>query len=110
LTDRERAIVMLIRNGLTDRDVAQRLSLSVRTVENHIYKAMAKTGPPAATSSRTYWPRHRTLCPPAEFGSQGHAAESIWAISAMPSVDRNNHQHRGAAKARMERLLVRPVR
>ena len=32
-----------VRNGLTNRDVAQRLSLSVRTVENHIYKAMAKT-------------------------------------------------------------------
>jgi len=44
LTDREREIVMLIRNGLTNRDVAQRLSLSVRTVENHIYRAMAKTG------------------------------------------------------------------
>jgi len=44
LTDREREIVMLIRNGLTNRDVAQRLPLSVRTVENHIYKAMAETG------------------------------------------------------------------
>jgi DNA-binding CsgD family transcriptional regulator len=44
LTDREREIVMLIRNGLSNRDVAQRLSLSVRTVENHIHEAMAKTG------------------------------------------------------------------
>lgn len=46
LTDREREreIVMLIRNGLTNRGVAQRLSLSVRTAESHIYKAMAKTG------------------------------------------------------------------
>jgi DNA-binding NarL/FixJ family response regulator len=53
LTDRERETVMPIRNGLTDHDAAQRLSLSVRTVENHIYKAMAKTGPPAATNSRS---------------------------------------------------------
>jgi DNA-binding CsgD family transcriptional regulator len=48
LTDREREIVMLIGQGLSNREVAERLSLSVRTVEGHIYKAMVKTG----TSSR----------------------------------------------------------
>ncbi len=44
LTDREREVVMLIGQGLSNRDIATRLTLSVRTVENHIYKAMAKTG------------------------------------------------------------------
>jgi DNA-binding CsgD family transcriptional regulator len=44
LTDREREIVMLIGQGLSNREVAERLSLSVRTVEGHIYKAMVKTG------------------------------------------------------------------
>ena len=43
-TDREREIVMLIGEGLSNRDVADRLTLSVRTVESHIYRAMAKTG------------------------------------------------------------------
>ncbi|WP_428341847.1 LuxR C-terminal-related transcriptional regulator [Mycobacterium sp.] len=43
-TDREREIVMLIGEGLSNRDVAERLSLSVRTVESHIYRAMGKTG------------------------------------------------------------------
>ena len=52
LTDREREIVMLIGEGLSNRDIATRLTLSVRTVESHIYKAMAKTGISAATSSR----------------------------------------------------------
>ena len=47
-TDREREIVMLIGEGLSSRAVAERLTLSVRTVESHIYRAMAKTG----TSSR----------------------------------------------------------
>ncbi|MGE5693866.1 MAG: response regulator transcription factor [Candidatus Sericytochromatia bacterium] len=44
LTDREVEIVMLIGEGLTNREVAQRLTLSVRTVESHIYRAMLKTG------------------------------------------------------------------
>jgi DNA-binding CsgD family transcriptional regulator len=44
LTDREREIVMLIGQGLSNRDVAERLTLSTRTVEGHIYRAMAKTG------------------------------------------------------------------
>jgi DNA-binding CsgD family transcriptional regulator len=48
LTDREREIVMLIGAGLSNREIAARLTLSVRTVEGHIYKAMVKT----ATTSR----------------------------------------------------------
>jgi DNA-binding CsgD family transcriptional regulator len=44
LTDREAEIVMLIGEGLSNRDVAERLTLSVRTVESHIYRAMLKTG------------------------------------------------------------------
>jgi DNA-binding CsgD family transcriptional regulator len=44
LTDREREIVMLVGQGLSNRDIADRLTLSVRTVEGHVYKAMTKTG------------------------------------------------------------------
>jgi DNA-binding CsgD family transcriptional regulator len=44
LTDREEEIVMLIGAGLSNRAVAERLTLSVRTVESHIYRAMTKTG------------------------------------------------------------------
>ena len=44
LTDREREIVMLIGQGLSNREVAERLTLSVRTVEGHIYRAMVRTG------------------------------------------------------------------
>ena len=44
LTDREREIVMLIGEGLSSRAVADRMMLSVRRVEGHIYRAMAKTG------------------------------------------------------------------
>lgn len=44
LTDRELEIVTLIGDGLSNRAVAERLTLSVRTVESHIYRAMSKTG------------------------------------------------------------------
>jgi DNA-binding CsgD family transcriptional regulator len=44
LTDRELEIGMLIADGASNRTIAERLSLSVRTVESHIYRAMSKTG------------------------------------------------------------------
>ena len=44
LTGREREVVRLLGEGLSNREVAERLTLSVRTVEGHIYQAMAKTG------------------------------------------------------------------
>jgi DNA-binding CsgD family transcriptional regulator len=44
LTGREREITMLLTDGLTTREIADRLTLSQRTVEGHIYRAMGKTG------------------------------------------------------------------
>jgi DNA-binding CsgD family transcriptional regulator len=44
LTPREREIVRLLATGMSTRDVADRLCLSARTVEGHVYKAMTKTG------------------------------------------------------------------
>lgn len=44
LTDREREIVTLAANGLTNRQIADRLVVSVRTVEGHLYRAGAKLG------------------------------------------------------------------
>lgn len=44
LTGREREIVALAARGLTNRAIAQRLQLSVRTVEGHIYRAAERIG------------------------------------------------------------------
>ena len=63
LTDREAEIVMLIAEGLTNREVAERLTLSVRTVESHIYRAMSKTGTTTREELAALLPRHR---PPTE--------------------------------------------
>jgi DNA-binding NarL/FixJ family response regulator len=44
LTRREEQIVDLARRGLSNVEIADRLVLSVRTVENHLYHAMYKLG------------------------------------------------------------------
>ena len=59
LTDREAEIVMLIGEGLSNRAVAERLTLSIRTVESHIYRAMMKTGTTSRDELAALLPRHR---------------------------------------------------
>jgi DNA-binding CsgD family transcriptional regulator/tetratricopeptide (TPR) repeat protein len=44
ITDREREVVHLAASGLSNRQIAQRLVVSVRTVESHLYQASAKLG------------------------------------------------------------------
>ena len=44
LTAREREIVELAARGLPNRDIAERLTVSVRTVEGHLYRAGLKLG------------------------------------------------------------------
>jgi DNA-binding NarL/FixJ family response regulator len=42
--DREREIALLAAAGLTNRAIADRLQLSVRTVESHVYRACTRLG------------------------------------------------------------------
>ncbi|MFJ5259986.1 LuxR C-terminal-related transcriptional regulator [Streptomyces sp. NPDC088387] len=52
LTTRQRQIVALAAAGLSNRQIAERLTLSVRTVGNHLYSAYARLG----ASDRTALP------------------------------------------------------
>ncbi|TFH70161.1 LuxR family transcriptional regulator [Cellulomonas sp. HD19AZ1] len=47
LSDRELEVALLVGQGLTNREVADRLVLSVRTVESHVYHACRKLGIPS---------------------------------------------------------------
>lgn len=44
LSTREREVAVLARDGLSNRQIADRLGLSVRTVENHMSRALRKLG------------------------------------------------------------------
>ncbi|MFE9021413.1 response regulator [Streptomyces sp. NPDC007808] len=44
LTEREREILALIREGLTNRQIGRRLHLAEKTVKNHISRLLAKLG------------------------------------------------------------------
>jgi len=44
LTDRELEVVLLIVQGLTNREIADRLGISRRTVHAHVTQALRKTG------------------------------------------------------------------
>lgn len=53
LTDREREVLALMAEGLTDRGIAGRLFLSTKTVETHVRHILMKLGiPPAPTTNR----------------------------------------------------------
>lgn len=60
LTAREWEVVALLAAGITvSRDIADRLNLSVRTVEGHIYRAMGKTGTTTREELATLFRRRR---------------------------------------------------
>lgn len=46
LTGREREVAVMVAQGMTNKAIAVRLSVSIRTVEGHVYKACMKLGLP----------------------------------------------------------------
>lgn len=54
VTEREADVLALVADGLTSREVAARLFLSVRTVDKHVERLLAKTGRSRRTELRAF--------------------------------------------------------
>jgi DNA-binding NarL/FixJ family response regulator len=51
LTAREREVLMLVSEGLADREISRRLFISERTVNHHVSAVLAKIGVPSRTAA-----------------------------------------------------------
>lgn len=65
LTRREHEIASLLANGLSNRQIAEATSLSVRTVEGHLYQASAKAGVSSRAELTALMRQSRTTAQPA---------------------------------------------
>ncbi|MFT3715877.1 MAG: AAA family ATPase [Gordonia sp. (in: high G+C Gram-positive bacteria)] len=59
LSERQRTIVALVRRGVSNRGIAERLSVSVRTVEGHVYRASQVLGAPIRRGREPFPAQHR---------------------------------------------------
>ena len=58
LTGREREVLRLVAEGLSDREIAQRLVLSPHTVHRHVANIRTKLGRPSRAAAVAYAARH----------------------------------------------------
>ena len=58
LTDREADVLRLLAKGLTNKDIAQQLYLSVRTVEAHLHRIYVKLGVSSRTEAALWAVKH----------------------------------------------------
>jgi DNA-binding NarL/FixJ family response regulator len=61
LTGRERAVLQLVVEGLRNSEIAQRLSISVKTVETHLTNLYGKCGVQSRAEAIAFAQRHRLL-------------------------------------------------
>ncbi|MFZ2242431.1 MAG: helix-turn-helix transcriptional regulator, partial [Gordonia amarae] len=55
LTHRERQIIELVGQGLSNKEIACRLELSVRTIEGHVLRVCAKLGARSRSEAARLW-------------------------------------------------------
>jgi DNA-binding CsgD family transcriptional regulator len=73
LTQQERHILALVARGLRNAEIAERLCISIRTVEGHLYRIFQKLNVSSRTEAAIY-ALHRGLLPTPE--SSGNTGDS----------------------------------
>jgi DNA-binding NarL/FixJ family response regulator len=58
VTSRETDVLQLIAEGRTNREIAERLYVSVNTIKTHIGNLLAKTGAPSRAAVAELWATH----------------------------------------------------
>jgi DNA-binding NarL/FixJ family response regulator len=61
LTVREVEVLRLLAGGLTNREIARRLVLSPRTVENHVFRIYARIGARGRADATAYAIHHGVI-------------------------------------------------
>ena len=61
LTARERQVLALVAEGLTNAEIAERLVLSLSTIKTHVSSVMTKLGAGTRTEAATLAVRHRLV-------------------------------------------------
>lgn len=58
LSARELEVLRLVATGLTNREVAERLTIAVRTVDRHVANILTKLGVPSRTAASSFAHEH----------------------------------------------------
>ena len=62
LSTREMEIIELVANGLTNQEIAQKLTISKRTVDNHVSNMFTKTGSKNRVALLNWAMDHGKIC------------------------------------------------
>ena len=63
LTRRERQVAGLVAMGMTNRQIAERLCLTIATVKDHVHRILSKSGLRNRTALSAAWSAHRAMSP-----------------------------------------------
>ena len=78
LSEREREILRLVAEGLTNREIAQKLSISHNTVKVHLSNIFGKTGVSSRTEATLYAIEQRIVDVPGREEVQPESKQTFW--------------------------------
>ncbi|MFI9153926.1 helix-turn-helix transcriptional regulator [Streptomyces sp. NPDC053367] len=84
LTKREREVLLLLADGLTNQGLAQRLGIAERTVRAHVFGIVRKLELRSRTEAAIMGDRHRSALAPEAAGQGTASPESAMPQAAMP--------------------------